>query len=160
MTLEQLEEKLRGREPGLMDASGQYAVLVPLVEREGKLHILYEVRSQDMRRQPGEVCFPGGRIEGDETPEACAIRETEEELGIPTASITVLGRLDFVAHRANFIMYPVLARVETAAAERMALNPAEVDHTFWCRWSTSCTIRRWSTATPWSPARRRTSPTS
>ena len=130
MTLEQLEEKLRGREPGLMDASGQYAVLVPLVEREGKLHILYEVRSQDMRRQPGEVCFPGGRIEGDETPEACAIRETEEELGIPTASITVLGRLDFVAHRANFIMYPVLARVETAAAERMALNPAEVDHTF------------------------------
>ncbi len=74
MTLEQLEEKLRGREPGLMDASGQYAVLVPLVEREGKLHILYEVRSQDMRRQPGEVCFPGGRIEGDETPEACAIR--------------------------------------------------------------------------------------
>ncbi len=130
MTLEQLEEKLRGREPGLMDASGQYAVLVPLVEREGKLHILYEVRSQDMRRQPGEVCFPGGRIEGDETPEACAIRETEEELGIPTASITVLGRLDFVAHRANFIMYPVLARVETAAAERMVLNPAEVDHTF------------------------------
>lgn len=114
MTLEQLEEKLKGREPGLMDASGQYAVLVPLVEREGKLHILYEVRSQDMRRQPGEVCFPGGRIEGDETPEACAIRETEEELGIPTASITVLGRLDFVAHRANFIMYPVLARVETA----------------------------------------------
>lgn len=100
------------------------------MEREGKLHILYEVRSQDMRRQPGEVCFPGGRIEGDETPEACAIRETEEELGIPTASITVLGRLDFVAHRANFIMYPVLARVETAAAERMALNPAEVDHTF------------------------------
>ena len=65
-----------------------------------------------------------------QTPEACAIRETEEELGIPTASITVLGRLDFVAHRANFIMYPVLARVETAAAERMALNPAEVDHTF------------------------------
>lgn len=73
MTLEQLEEKLKGREPGLMDASGQYAVLVPLVEREGKLHILYEVRSQDMRRQPGEVCFPGGRIEGDETPEACDI---------------------------------------------------------------------------------------
>ena len=121
MTLEQLEEKLRGREPGLMDASGQYAVLVPLVEREGKLHILYEVRSQDMRRQPGEVCFPGGRIEGDETPEACAIRETEEELGIPTASITVLGRLDFVAHRANFIMYPVLARV--VPLEHIVHNP-------------------------------------
>ena len=59
MTLEQLEEKLRGREPGLMDASGQYAVLVPLVEREGKLHILYEVRSQDMRRQ-GRSAFPEG----------------------------------------------------------------------------------------------------
>ena len=80
MTLEQLEEKLRGREPA-DGRSGQYAVLVPLVEREGKLHILYEVRSQDMRRSPGRSASE--RIEGDETPEACAIRETEEELGIP-----------------------------------------------------------------------------
>ena len=128
--LEHLRRRYADHVPGLLGARHSYAVLCPLVERPDGLHLLYEVRAAALHRQPGEVCFPGGRIEGDETPEACAIRETEEELGIPTASITVLGRLDFVAHRANFIMYPVLARVETAAAERMALNPAEVDHTF------------------------------
>lgn len=128
--MRQLERKLNSREPGLMDAAGRYAVLVPLVERDDGLHILYEVRARKMRRQPGEVCFPGGRIEGDETPEECALRETWEELGIPPAEITLLGKLDFIAHRANFIMYPVLAQVEDAALRHLTPNPEEVDHTF------------------------------
>ena len=131
MTIAEMKHHFTHRELGIQGAVGEYAILVPLAQWEGKLCLLFETRAETLvGHQPGEVCFPGGRIEGDETPEACAIRETEEELGIPTASITVLGRLDFVAHRANFIMYPVLARVETAAAERMVLNPAEVDHTF------------------------------
>lgn len=130
MELERLEEKLRGRSPGLMDASARYAVLVPLVEREDGLHLLYEVRARTLRRQPGEVCFPGGRMEGDESPEACALRETEEELSIPPSAVRVLGRLDFIAHRANFIMYPILAMVDAEAAARMTPSPAEVEETF------------------------------
>jgi len=121
---------LSSREPGLMDAPSRYAVLVPLVEREGELYILYEVRAAGMRRQPGEVCFPGGRMEPGETPEQCALRETWEELGIPADRVGVLGRLDFIAHRANFIMYPILARVEEGALEEMTPNPAEVGETF------------------------------
>ncbi len=127
---EALARLLKERKPGLMDAASQYAVLVPLVEREDGLYLLYEVRSRTMRRQPGEVCFPGGRVEGTETPEACALRETEEELSIPPSSIQILGRLDFLAHRANFIMYPILALVEREAVEHMTLNPGEVDETF------------------------------
>ena len=106
MDLEQLKRSLLGRTPGLMDATGQYSVLVPLVEREGGLSLLYEVRAGSLRRQPGEVCFPGGRLEGAESPEECALRETWEELGIPREKIRILGRLDFVAHRANFILHP------------------------------------------------------
>ena len=121
---------LKDRQPGLMDARSRYAVLVPLVEREDGLHLLYEVRARSMRRQPGEVCFPGGRMEGEESPEVCAIRETGEELGIPASAIRVLGQLDFIAHRANFIMYPVLALVEREAVEHMIPNPAEVEETF------------------------------
>ena len=116
--------------PGLLDGKRAYAVLVPLVEREDGLHVLYEVRALTLRRQPGEVCFPGGRIEAGETPEVCALRETEEELGIPVEKIRVLGRLDFIAHRANFIMYPILALVAGEDADRVALCRAEVDHTF------------------------------
>lgn len=125
-----LSRLLEGRTPGLMDATGRYAVLVPLVEREDGWYLLYEVRARSMRRQPGEVCFPGGRMEGAESPEACALRETEEELSIPSSAVRILGRLDFIAHRANFIMYPILALVDAQAVEHMTLNPGEVDETF------------------------------
>ncbi len=125
-----LARLLEGREPNLMDATGRYAVLVPLVEREDGWYLLYEVRSRTMRRQPGEVCFPGGRMEEGESPEECALRETEEELSIPPSAVRILGRLDFIAHRANFIMYPVLALADARALESMALNPGEVEETF------------------------------
>ena len=66
-----LEQNLRARTPGLMDATGKYAVLVPLVEGEEGPALLYEVRAGSLRRQPGEVCFPGGKMEGSESPEEC-----------------------------------------------------------------------------------------
>ena len=130
MDWNKLETALRRRTPGLMDAAGQYAVLVPLVEGEEGTSLLYEVRAGTLRRQPGEVCFPGGKMEGFESPEECAVRETWEELGIPKKSIHLLGRLDFIAHRANFIMYPILAQVDQGALDRMKLNPAEVGEVF------------------------------
>jgi 8-oxo-dGTP pyrophosphatase MutT (NUDIX family) len=123
-------ETLRNRTPGLMDATRKYAVLVPLVRDGDSLSVLYEVRAGTMRRQPGEVCFPGGRMEGAETPEACALRETQEELSIPPSQVQVLGQLDFIAHRANFILYPILGLVEQSAAADMRLNPDEVAETF------------------------------
>jgi len=129
--LDKLEARLKHRTPGLMDARRAYAVLVPLVEREGELSLLYEVRAKTLRRQPGEVCFPGGRMEAGETPEECALRETWEELGIPSRSVRLLGRLDFIAHRANFIMWPVLGLVDGGAlTSRLRPSPAEVDEVF------------------------------
>ena len=125
-----LEHLLKGRTPGLMDVRGCYGVLVPLVPGERGLELLYEVRARTLRRQPGEVCFPGGRLEGAETPEGCALRELEEELGIPPSAVQVLGRLDFIAHRSGFIMYPILGLVERGAAEGMTLSPGEVEETF------------------------------
>ena len=130
MDLGRLERKLASRVPGLMDCDRCYAVLVPLVEREGELSVLYEVRARTLRRQPGEVCFPGGRMEAGETAEDCALRETWEELAIPPSAVHVLGRLDFIAHRANFLMQPVLARVDGAALDAMCPSPAEVEETF------------------------------
>ena len=125
-----LEQTLRSRTPGLMDSNRSYAVLVPLVEWEGELCLLYEVRASTLRRQPGEVCFPGGRMEPGETPEECALRETWEELAIPPERVRLLGRLDFIAHRANFLMQPVLGVVDSGALENMRPGPAEVDEVF------------------------------
>ena len=130
METERLASLLEGRAPGLMDASRAYAVLVPLVEREGEFYLLYEVRAKTLRRQPGEVCFPGGRMEGGETPEECALRETFEELSIPPEHVRLLGRLDFIAHRANFLMQPVLGLVDGPGLAGMRPSPAEVEEVF------------------------------
>ena len=125
-----LEHPFKTRTPGLMDARRAYAVLVPLVEKEGELCLLYEVRASTLRRQPGEVCFPGGLMEPGETAEECALRETWEELAIPREQIRLLGRLDFIAHRSNFLMQPVLGLMDSGALDRMVPSPAEVDEVF------------------------------
>ena len=130
MELDEIREKISRRTPGLMDCRRFFAVLVPLVKKGEEWYLLYEVRSRTMHSQPGEVCFPGGRMEPGEDAEQCALRETWEELGIPARQIRLLGRLDFIAHRANFLMQPVLAVVEEGALEQMRLNPAEVEETF------------------------------
>ena len=130
MTVSQIRALLEGRTPAPMDTTARYAVLVPLVELEGELHLLYEVRAAALRRQPGEVCFPGGHMEGDETAQECALRETREELSIPRSAIRILGALDFICHRSGFVLYPILALVDAKAAKDLLPNPAEVDKTF------------------------------
>ena len=125
-----LARLLAGRQPDLMDKRGEFSVLVPLVEGEAGLSLLYEVRARTLRSQPGEICFPGGRAEGDETPEECALRETWEELSIPPRAVHILGRLDFIAHRAGFLMHAVAAKIDREAVEHMRPSPAEVAETF------------------------------
>ena len=92
MTISELEGRFLDRVPGIMGVRTHYAVLVPVVEWNGKLHLLFEVRSDALRRQPGEVCFPGGRMEEGESPTQCALRETEEELAIPRARQSFLTK--------------------------------------------------------------------
>ncbi len=66
------------------------AVLIPLIERDGELHVVFQVRSSKVM-QAGDACFPGGHCEPGETYEQTALRETEEELRIPQQSIRILG---------------------------------------------------------------------
>lgn len=127
MTVDQLQNVLRERTPGPMDASAKFAVLVPLTELDGELHLLYEVRAATLHRQPGEVCFPGGHMENGETAVECALRETQEELAIPPSAVRVLGPLDFICHRSGFVLYPVLGMVEADSVKHAAPNPTEVD---------------------------------
>jgi len=127
MTVDQLQQALNARIPGPMDATAKFSVLVPLVELEGKLHLLYEVRAATLHRQPGEVCFPGGHMEEGETAVQCALRETAEELSIPPSAVRILGPLDFICHRGGFVLYPVLAMVDAEAVKNIVPNPTEVD---------------------------------
>lgn len=67
-----------------------YAVFIPLIEIDGEDHILFEVRSQNIA-QPGEVSFPGGRLEEGEGFKDAALRETMEELLLANEDIEYLG---------------------------------------------------------------------
>lgn len=106
------------------------AVLVPLIEQAGKLAVLFEVRSSELTWQPGEICFPGGRIEaGDGNPMAAAIRETSEELGVATNLITPLGALDYVVSQIGVLVYPHVGFI-AANTTKLNLSQAEVSEVF------------------------------
>ncbi|MDR1574037.1 MAG: CoA pyrophosphatase [Clostridiales Family XIII bacterium] len=129
VTLRDFREAFADRTPGPLDRHRYYSVLVPLVERDGVVHLLYQLRSETLRRQPGEVGFPGGKVEAGETPLACAVRETVEELCIPRESIEVIGELDYIYSRGDFTMYAFLASIADTDFAR-AFNRAEVQDVF------------------------------
>lgn len=107
---EQLERQ-RGRFIGEESAFSS-AVLLPLVEVNGKWHLLFEVRSSKMRSQPGDICFPGGRIDAtDASPLAAALRETHEELGVNPHTVQVIGALSPYVPTSSLIVYPFVGIV-------------------------------------------------
>ena len=91
--LDKIRKYMKGRTyEEIFPVTRENAVLIPLVEKEGELHILFEVRLATIR-QGGEICFPGGRIEKNETPEEAAVRETSEELLLSPQNIEVIAPL-------------------------------------------------------------------
>lgn len=116
---EQLKEALQLRPPSIENESDYFssAVLIPLVSYKGELRILFEVRASTLSWQPGEICFPGGRIEHDDcSPLAAAIRETSEEIGVPEKLIQPLGAMDYIVSPIGVILYPFVGFIEKAEA--------------------------------------------
>ena len=128
VNLEEFRRQWAGHVPEIQDMKAKYAVLVPLVERPEGLSLLYEVRSDTLGRQPGEVCFPGGKLEEGETPETCALRETWEELAIPPQAVELIAPLDLLTHQGGFVMYPFLGVVDPKVS--VVPSPAEVKEVF------------------------------
>ena len=116
--------------PSLLGARYRCAVLCPVVENGSEARLLFEVRASSLRWQPGEVCFPGGRVEGNESDEDCALRETEEELGVPRSHITLLGKSDFLCNHSGFLMQPVLGLIDAEGLALLCPSPAEVEEVF------------------------------
>jgi 8-oxo-dGTP pyrophosphatase MutT (NUDIX family) len=104
------------------------AVLVPVVDRAEPTVILTE-RPRTMRRHPGQISFPGGRIEPeDDGPVAAALREAEEEIGLPRDRVEVIGTADLYRTVTGFEVIPVVGVVPPDLP--LAPHPGEVADMF------------------------------
>ena len=101
-------------EPGMrpLGELKQAAVLVPLVLRPEGITILLTQRTSHLTNHPGQISFPGGRLEDVDTgPEDAALRETEEEVGLPPDRVRIVGRLDTYIVRTAYAVTPVVGLV-------------------------------------------------
>ena len=105
VSLNEIKERFRENVPEPIGKHRFFSVLVPLVEKDGELNLLFELRSSKMKADPGEICFPGGHVEPGEDFRTAAVRETFEEIGIPEDRIEVIGQGNTIFGYANYTMY-------------------------------------------------------
>lgn len=118
--------------PGMTPPSTELrpaAVLVPLIDRAEGMSVLLTQRTPHLRAHAGQIAFPGGSIDaGDADAAAAALRETEEEIGLPRAQVTLIGRLDTYVTGTGFEITPVVGIVAVPFA--LAIDPFEVADVF------------------------------
>ncbi len=105
------------------------AVLVPVIDDEDGAKVLLTQRTQSLRKHSGQIAFPGGAIDpGDGSPEVAALREAEEEIGLPRHFVEPVARLPDYYAMTGFRITPVLSVVRRGFEIRP--NPHEVAHVF------------------------------
>jgi 8-oxo-dGTP pyrophosphatase MutT (NUDIX family) len=105
------------------------AVLVPLIDRPGGMTVLLTQRTAHLSAHAGQISFPGGRAEEqDADAVATALRETEEEVGLPRKLISVVGRLDTYVTGTGFEITPIVGIVTPDYV--LDIDPFEVAEVF------------------------------
>jgi 8-oxo-dGTP pyrophosphatase MutT (NUDIX family) len=105
-------ERLRGvlaQRPAVEIQAPQHrraCVLVPLIRNAHGWSLLFTRRSENLASHSGQIAFPGGSVEGGESLEEAAIREAHEEVGIPSNSVELIGRLDDLVTHSGFLVAP------------------------------------------------------
>lgn len=107
------------------DGHRKASVLVTLVIQANHLHLLLTKRTDTVEHHKGQISFPGGMVdERDESETATALREAEEEIGIPRSMISILGTLDDIQIPSGFIVTPVVGVID--ALPELKTNSDEV----------------------------------
>jgi 8-oxo-dGTP pyrophosphatase MutT (NUDIX family) len=119
--------------PGILgkDEFFNSAVLIPFITIDNELSLLFEKRAADIR-QGGEICFPGGEFDPaeDNSFKDTAVRETEEEIGIPHDKIKILGRLDTMIGPRGVTIDPYIGEVDIKELSECKIDKTEVEKVF------------------------------
>lgn len=117
------------RESVIANAKKHAAVLIGLIEREGSVNVILTKRTEALNNHSGQVAFPGGRIDDDDaSPEAAALREAWEEIGLDINEVEIMGRLPDYYTGSGYRVAPVIGFVREGAD--FEINPDEVDYMF------------------------------
>jgi 8-oxo-dGTP pyrophosphatase MutT (NUDIX family) len=111
----------------------QASVFIPLCNRSGVASILYTLRTTTVSTHKGQVSFPGGHIEKNETPEEACIREFREEIGGSTFRLRILGRMQSLPSITGTLVHPIIGYIEggdVGDLSAFTVNSSEVDHVF------------------------------
>ena len=134
MNINDVYEKFNNRSARPKDIRHNYGVFLPLIYLKGEWHLIYESRAKSLKNQPGEISFPGGAVEKNETFKEAAIRETCEELNVKKKKIkicnNVIGELDYIITYFNFFLCPFIGTINGISVDDMKYNSDEVDHIF------------------------------
>ena len=105
------------------------SVLVPIVPRGAGLTVILTQRAAHLRDHSGQISFPGGRVAaGDPSPEATALRESREEIGLDSTRVELLGRLTEYRTRTGYLITPVVGVV--VPPFELRADASEVDEIF------------------------------
>ena len=102
------------------------SVLIPIVKKDNMHYILFQVRSKNLKSQPNEISFPGGKIENNESPLDAVIRETCEELGTNVKNVNIISPIDLLITPGNMIIHPFVGYINNI--DSLHINKDEVDH--------------------------------
>ncbi len=125
--MKSLEDIFIDRSPEIIGSFKKSSVFILIKNIGGTDSIVFEVRSGNLRNQPGDVCLPGGKVESNEEPLQTAIREVHEELGLKRDDIDYIGPMNYLVSPYNSIIYPYVGRVKSG---KIICNPQEVEEIF------------------------------
>ncbi|PID26948.1 MAG: coenzyme A pyrophosphatase [Candidatus Cloacimonadota bacterium] len=131
MDIEDLINKLPNNDLFIdMEEYYKSAVLIPLIDIDGEINILFEKRAENIR-QGGEVCFPGGGIDIGENSKETVIRELFEELGIESKDITLIREFEKIINpMARVYVETWFGKITISGYQNIKINSSEVSKIF------------------------------
>ena len=129
MKINDIKEKLNSKESYIngWEKMKRASIIIPLIDINEEVYVLFQVRAKKLKSQPGDVCFPGGKIDKCETPKEAALREINEELGLK--DVEIIKEMDILIRHDGLIIHPFVAMVKNI--DKLDINEDEVEEIFY-----------------------------